>query len=30
MFRNIRYTKGDLNEHTQSMKQVNLDEAVMK
>lgn len=30
MFRNIHYLKGDLNEHTQPMKQVNLDEAVMK
>jgi len=30
MFRNIHYSKGDLNEHTQPMKQVNLEEAVMK
>jgi len=30
MFRNIHYSKGDLNEHTQPMKQVNVDEAMMK
>jgi hypothetical protein len=30
MFRNIYYSKGDLNEHTQPMKQVSLDEATMK
>lgn len=30
MFRNIHYSKGDLNEHTQPMKQVNLDEATLK
>lgn len=30
LLRNIHYSKDDLNEHAQPMKQVNLDEAMVK